>query len=108
MQYRAYNSTWYVATVFVNGQAQTGFIHVNDVETAVSSQSGVKGVGIKSPTRIYSSASTDSRVLKSYKYGHILQYRTFTSSWYEATVYVNGKAQTGYISSSDVGDVKTS
>lgn len=104
LKYRSYDSDWFIATVYLNGKSKTGFIHAKDVETEVTTTSHLQGVGGKSPTRVYSNASRNSRVLKSYKYGHILKFRSFTSDWYEATVFINGKAHTGYINHSDVKD----
>ena len=101
LKYRSYSSTWYAATVYVNGKAKHGYIYAKDVETATTSPVTLEGIAIKSPTRVYASAST-SKVLKSYSLGSILKYQTFTSKWYRATVYVNGKAKTGYILKSDV------
>src|SRR5690625_6398559 len=40
--------------------------------------------------------------MKSYNQGTELKLKTFTNSWYEATVYINGKKYTGYINKSDV------
>ncbi|MFS0645420.1 D-alanyl-D-alanine carboxypeptidase family protein [Siminovitchia sp. 179-K 8D1 HS] len=107
LKYRTYNSDWFMATVYQNGKGYTGFIDKNDVETAVARQTTLKGVGIKNPTRVFSTASTNSKVLKNYKYGSILKYKTFTSNWYQATVYVGGKAQSGYIYAGDTGALDT-
>src|SRR5699024_1545419 len=101
LKYRTFTSNWYVATVYINGKAHTGYIHAKDVETIVTPQT-LQGVGLKDSTPIYANASTNSHILKTYDYGHILKYRTFTSNWYVATVYINGKPQTGYIHKNDV------
>ncbi len=103
--YRPYNSAWYEATVYVNGKARKGYINRNDVENIVTNQVTVRGVAVNSPTRVYSKASTSASTLKSYSFGRALIYRTFTDSWYEATVYVNGKPSTGYIHKSHVVNV---
>lgn len=95
--YSPYNSNWHSATVYINGKAETGYIHVSHVETAQSSIRSLKGIALNSPTRIYSKASTSSTALKSYSQGHLLSYRTFSKDWYEATVYVNRQKKTGYI-----------
>lgn len=107
IKYYNHDNDWFTTTVTINGKTQTGFLSKKDVETAVTQQSEQKGVAIKSPTRVYSTASTDSKVLQSYEYGSILKYKTFTSGWHEATVTINGKAQTGYIEAAEVGDLKT-
>jgi N-acetylmuramoyl-L-alanine amidase len=103
--YRPFNSAWYEATVYVNGQARTGYINRSDVENVLTNPKTVRGVAVNSPTRIYSKASTSSKTLKSYSFGKGLIYRTFTDSWFEATVYVNGKPTTGYIHKNHVVNV---
>lgn len=107
LKYKAYDKDWFTATVYINGKAHTGFIHTSDVETATTRASSLQGVAVKNPTKIYSKAATNSKVLKSYNYGNLLKYRSFTKDWYVATVYLNGKAQTGYIHKSDVGSMNT-
>ncbi|VEF49620.1 N-acetylmuramoyl-L-alanine amidase [Bacillus freudenreichii] len=105
LTYTLYNDSWHKATVYVNGKAETGYIHVGHVENIQSTRSSFKGIALKSPTRIYSRASTSSATIKSYSQGHLLSYRTFTRDWYEATVYVNGKPKTGYINRSHVENI---
>lgn len=105
LKYRSYNKDWYIATVYVNGIRHTGYISAKDVETAATQQQVIRGVGTKKTTKVYARASTNSKVLKSYKEGQILKYRTFSRNWYEATVYVNGTRQTGYISARDVDTI---
>ena len=97
LKYRTYSSDWYQATVYVNGKRQTGYIHKNHVENAVAKQENLEGIARNNPTRVYRNASTSSSAWKSYSAGSILKYRTYSSNWYQATVYVNGKRQTGYI-----------
>ena len=105
LRYRTFTSGWYEATVFINGQARTGYIHSSDVEDIETSQESLSGIGLKNSTPVYSRASTNASVLRSYNQGHVLRYRTFTSGWYEATVYINGQAKTGYINRNDVQNV---
>ncbi|QTN00811.1 SH3 domain-containing protein [Sediminibacillus dalangtanensis] len=102
LQYETFTSNWYKAKVYLNGQARTGYIYKNDVENGASSPVSLEGVGLKSKTNVYAAATSSSAVLKSYQQGTILNYQTFTSSWYRATVYVDGKAKTGYIAKNDV------
>ena len=108
LKYKSLNSNWYEATVYINGKAVTGFIYKNDVENITNSPTSLKGVGLKSPTKVYEKASTSSKVLKSYTQGSILKYKTFTSNWYEASVYINGKAVTGFIYKNDVENITNS
>ena len=102
LKYKSYSSGWYEASVYVNGKYVTGYINKNDVEEPTKSQTTLYGIGLKSPTKVYQKTSTGAKVLKSYKSGSILKYKTFTSDWYEATVYINGKPNTGYIHKSHV------
>ncbi len=100
--YQNFSENWYKATVYIDGNAQTGYIHKNHVENAVKDQKSLRGIGIKDNTVVHANASTNSKALKSYDAGSLLYYETFTSGWYEATVYVNGKRQTGYIHTNHV------
>src|SRR5699024_3354123 len=102
LKYNTYSSGWYEASVYVNGKYVTGYINKNDVEEPEKSQITLYGIGLKNPTKIYQKTSNGSKVLKSYPKGSMLKYKTFTSGWYEATVYVNGKYTTGYINANDV------
>lgn len=108
IQYRGYNNDWFIATVYVNGKKHEGYIPIKNIETIVTEQQNIQGVGVKSPTKFYAKPSTNSKVLKSYPSGRILKYRTYTKSWYEATVHVNGKKHTAYVSSKDVEPVNES
>src|SRR5699024_1008721 len=102
LKYSSLNKNWYVTGVFINGKKQTGYIHKSDVENADDKSKSLQGVASKSPTRIYASASTNSKSIKSYKAGSILKYSTFSKDWYRTGVFINGKKQTGYIHKSDV------
>jgi beta-N-acetylglucosaminidase len=105
LKYQALNSQWYIATVYVNGKASSGYIYKSDVENIAENQVKMKGVGLQSPTNIYTYASENSTVLKSYSQGSILYYKMLISGWYECTVYLDGKATTGYIKATDVENV---
>ncbi|GAB2538323.1 SH3 domain-containing protein [Gracilibacillus alcaliphilus] len=102
LKYRTYTSDWYQARVRVNGEWKLGYIHKNHVETATSNKVSTQGYGNKKPTNVYASASKSSKALKSYSYGSLLKFRTFTSEWYQTNVYINGKKHTGYIHKSDI------
>lgn len=102
LKYRTFTPSWYEATVYVNGKRHTGYIHKNDVETIVNNQQRVDGFAAQNRTKVYSKPSKSSSVLKTYAFGSKLILRTFTNSWYEATVYVNGKRYTGYFHKDDV------
>lgn len=100
--YKTFSSEWYEAIVIINGKPQTGYIHKNDVDTKLSEQTDLKGIGIKDRTNVYSGLSKDSKVLKSYPEGSVLYYRTLSENWHEAVVFINGKRHTGYIHKDDV------
>src|SRR5699024_3642474 len=102
LKYSTFSENWYRTGVFINGKKQTGYIHKSDVENPVENPESLEGIGVKSPTHVYSSASTSSKSLKSYKKGSILKYSTFSEDWYRTGVFINGKKQTGYIHKSDV------
>src|SRR5699024_7461792 len=91
--------------VFIDGEKQTGYIHKSDVENPVENPESLEGIGVKSPTHVYSSASTSSKSLKSYKAGSILKYSTFSKDWYKTGVFIDGEKQTGYIHKSHVENI---
>lgn len=103
--YRTHSKDWFSAVVFIKGKKHSGYINKSDVETSIPIQESMMGVGVDNPTAIYSKASTSSKQLKSYAEGSVLYYKTFTSNWYEALVYIKGKATTGYIHKSHVEDI---
>src|SRR5699024_3154233 len=107
LQYKTLTSDWYEATVIINHQPYTGYINKKDVENFTDNQSELKGIALKNPTNVYAKASTSSEVLKNYDKGHILQYKTLTSDWYEATVIINHQPYTGYINKKDVANLGT-
>ncbi|WP_165820765.1 SH3 domain-containing protein [Pueribacillus theae] len=102
LHYRTFSKNWYEATVYISGKARTGYVHKSHVEDAVNKQENLRGIGKINPTKVYKNASTSSGAWKSYEEGTVLQYRTFSKNWYEATVYVSGKARTGYIYKGDI------
>src|SRR5699024_10712514 len=99
LKYHYYNSAWYETTVYVNGKAHTGYIHKDDVGDKAPTLSNYAQ---QNPTHVYAKASKNSKSLKDYPMGHLLKYHYYNSTWYETTVYVKGKAQTGYIHKNDV------
>lgn len=103
--YLPHSGEWYGAVVFINGKRHNGFINKSDVDTSVKDQQVLKGIGTKSPTSVYSEASTSSNKLKSYGQGSRLLYTTYTSNWYEAVVFVNGDRKIGYIHKSHVANI---
>lgn len=105
LQYKTLSEDWNEATVYVNGKATTGYLKTKDLEEAWSSSQILKGFALKSPTNIYSKASVNSKVLKTYKMRTVLSYRELSANWFVCTVTVNGKKVTGYIHANDVKGV---
>ena len=107
LKYQEYNKNWYQAVVSINGEYKQGYIHHGDVENINSNQDTLYALAITNPTPVYQKASTSASSWKTYKSGSILKLRTFSESWYEATVYVNGNKETGYVYKNDVEDTNT-
>lgn len=107
LTYRTFSDNWYEATVYINGKATIGYIAKTHVDGVVDKQDNLRGIGLQSSTSVYARASTGSKKLKSYSQGTILSYKTFTTNWYEAVVYINGKRTTGYIHSSHVEGISS-
>ncbi|MFC0013767.1 MULTISPECIES: M14 family metallocarboxypeptidase [Allobacillus] len=101
LKYETFIDGWYKATIYLNGKKRTGYIHANDVYQPTDSKK-LEGVAVKAPVHVYEGPTRASKARKSYSKGSILKYRTFMEGWYQATIYKNGKKETGYIASSDV------
>ncbi|OIK11451.1 N-acetylglucosaminidase [Bacillus sp. MUM 13] len=108
LKYQAYTSSWHKARIFINGQATIGYISASDVENVTDNPQTLRGIALKTPTNMHSSASAGSKVLKTYQPGTVLTYKTFTSSWYQARFYVNGTAVIGYLKASDAENLFSS
>ncbi|WP_162990194.1 glucosaminidase domain-containing protein [Mesobacillus foraminis] len=108
LSYESFVPGWYRAKVYVSGKARYGYINAADVVNGDPTPNSYKGVALKSPTKIYSQTNTLSSELKTYDQGRILSYQSFVPGWYQAKVYVSGKARYGYISSADVENASTS
>ncbi|ASV68243.1 hypothetical protein CKF48_13460 [Cytobacillus kochii] len=102
LQFRAFTSGWYLATVYVNGVAKKGYIRASDIEVGSTDETVISGIGVASPTKVYQKTSTGSKVLKSYNQGNTLMFKKFVTGWYQTNVYVNGKSQKGYINANDI------
>jgi N-acetylmuramoyl-L-alanine amidase len=102
LKYKTYNSDWNQSAVYINGQSFTCYIRVSDVENSVSAQKWLSGIAKYSSINIYSRASTSAHIFKKQPLGTLLKYKTFTSGWYQSTVYINGKPATCYIKKTDV------
>ncbi|MEH6948166.1 hypothetical protein V7068_14070, partial [Bacillus sp. JJ634] len=67
-----------------------------------SAATTLQGVALDGSTKVYEQTNTSSTVLKSYSQGTILRYQAYSDNWYKASVYISGKAVTGYIYKADV------
>ncbi|WP_173915588.1 SH3 domain-containing protein [Halobacillus sp. Marseille-Q1614] len=107
LSYKDYSSNWYIVEKGVNGVEETGYLHKSHVEKPSSTNNARRGIGLQSPTHVFNAASTNSKPLKSYEQGSILQYKDFSANWYEATVYLNHEPYTGYIAKSHVENLSS-
>lgn len=104
IKYKTYTSKWYKATIYLNGKPKTAYVAKSHMEKITAKPVTLKGTAVQNPAKVYAKASKDAKVVKAYPKNAALTYRTFSSNWHQATVYVKGKPVTGYIS---VKDVKT-
>ncbi|WP_124220952.1 SH3 domain-containing protein [Aquisalibacillus elongatus] len=104
LKFETYTSDWYKATVILNHEPHTGYIHKNHVDRLIKNPTGLKGVA-QEYTTIYSNPSENSKSLKSYSAGSILQYETYSSNWYKATVILNHEPHTGYLPANKVDNL---
>lgn len=102
LYYKTFTSNWYEALVYVDGEAATGYIHKGDIEYPVEDQKSLTGIALNKSTNVYSEPMKSSSTLKSYRQGKLLYFKTYLDQWYEALVYVDGEAQSGYIHVNDV------
>ena len=103
--YKTFSQDWYEALVFINGVGKTGYIHKQDVEALdLSNQTLLDGIALRR-TNVYTRPSKNASTHRSYPVGQILMYKTFSTEWYEATVFINGVRKTGYIHAGDVETV---
>ncbi|WP_143103203.1 M14 family metallocarboxypeptidase [Halolactibacillus miurensis] len=102
LYFKNYNEEWYIAEVFKDGQLTMGFISSDDIELLnLTNQKNLIGLS-NNKVNIYSKLNSSSTVLKTYRTGHILHYRSYSDEWYQATIYINNQATTGYINKNDV------
>lgn len=64
LKYRYYSPNWYIATVYVKGKKRIGFIHASDTASTVKK---LKGYALNNKVNVYSSASKNGKILRSYK-----------------------------------------
>ncbi|KRG09578.1 hypothetical protein ACA29_22745 [Lederbergia galactosidilytica] len=91
LEIQPYNDNWYTLAKEINGQI--GYIHKKHLEKVIENQETLRGVALKSPTNVRLSPSTKVRIIHSYPIGSILEYKTFSTNWYEVSI----GGQTGYI-----------
>lgn len=94
-EYKTFSEHWY--EVYENGKS-IGFVHKKHVKNGTAEkQESLRGVTLKAPTNIRTTPSTKSKVLKKYKKGTVIQYKTFNKYWYEVEVSVNGTKESGFV-----------
>ncbi len=100
-----FSDNWYEATAKVDGKVIKGFIHHKHIgDTVETKQKSFKAIGINNPTYIRTRPSTKATHVKALPVGSIINLKTFSKHWYEATVNVNGKKKTGYVHKKHIGD----
>lgn len=104
IEYNTFSTYWYELSVTVNGIKRTGYIHKKHVENIVPEQQSKFGLALKSPTNVRARASTKSEIIKGFPVDSIIEFKTFSTYWYEVSVEVNGKKKTGYIHKKHLGD----
>src|SRR5699024_4416334 len=110
LSFSSYAHGWYKTGVYINGVYKVGYIKVDDVELAAleDAQNLIEDAfALKNPTNIYHTASRNSKIIKTYKKGSPLKFRSLSKNWYQARVKVNGSYKTGYIHTNDVGKIST-
>lgn len=100
-----YTSSWYKATVKIDGDYQTAYLPKTSVELPNPASKAEQGIALKSPTNVYAYAGTSAKALKTYSAGSILKVYSYTNSWYRVTIYIDGEKQTGYILKSHIEQV---
>jgi|GEM_PF-5309335 len=76
--------------------------HNSKVLSANNSSQVFEGIALKSPTNMYESPSTSSKVLRTFNSGKILKFYNHDSNWFWSFVTVDGKTVKIYINKSDV------
>jgi len=83
--------------VNVNGRTETGYIHRKHFTSIKTTPKDEVVVATKSPTNVRAGVSTKAKVLTRVKFGDVLNVKTFSKNWYEISIRINGKTETGYI-----------
>lgn len=107
LYYNSFVSGWYETGFYVDGKKKTAYLDASHVENILDQQDELEGISLKDSTNVYTYASRSSSVIKSYPKGKILVFKTFSASWYEARVYVNGQPKIGYVHKDDIQTLGT-
>src|SRR5699024_6408159 len=70
--------------------------NVQQIQARVNQQS-LTVIGRRNPTNVRAEPSTKTNVIATFKQGEKIDLKTFNEYWYQVTVQMNGKKQTGYI-----------
>src|SRR5699024_9780916 len=97
IEYKPINDNWYEISVDVNGKQQNGYIHKKHVENIDSEQKNIESITQNSLTNVRDRASTKTSAINTITVDSVIKFKSFSNYWYEITVDVNGKQQTGYI-----------
>lgn len=97
---------WYEASVHIDNEWQTGYIDEDDVDDLVDNQEERSGYAQHNIIHVYDGAYDNANILKNYDQGDEITYKTYSSNWYEAEVYIDDEKQTGYIHKDDADEEK--
>ncbi|MDY0404612.1 CAP domain-containing protein [Virgibacillus sp. 179-BFC.A HS] len=104
LKLRKWTPDWFTAIVYVGGKKKQGFIQNVDVDPLVQ-QHTMHGYA-QDYVSVYATPSNKAELLKTYPIASKLTYKTFSTNWHMVTVYVKGKAKTGYLQADTIGNTK--
>ena len=98
-------SSAFLVILFITFFAIPQFTSASEMEDLENptKQEARSGFAVKQTVHVYDQTSKDSQVLKVILWS-FLKYRTHSKDWYEATVILSGKPETGYIHKGDVNE----
>lgn len=87
-------------TFFTNQHDES--IEVTNEKVNVENKEKLRGIAIAKPTNVYSNTDRNSKIVKTYKPGDILEFYNYDNNWFITTISMNGSTQFGFIHSKDV------
>lgn len=107
LEFRPYhnNPNWYELIIEVNGRYQTGYVHINHVDTITANKTVSKSITLKQPTMVRSNASVKSDIVHRLNQGDVIEVNPFSEDWNRLTMNINGKTITGYVHNNHIEKV---